>query len=703
MREMGEAAAQAARQVQALRIQLEGLYVQGRGVQGLLLSIREQLGQAVTPFWEWAKPGLVQFLQLAERAAWTLARLSELVFGRPQGAAASTAGPLQVIAQTAQAVEGQTAAVKKQAGALRETGKAAQKAARHLAKFDEINQLAKDSERMTGKEYVPGASLGALPGAGWLRPGSGGGMLGGGGDSETGWMQRQIPWLREFLRMAESLKALGTAIAQTFQQVWQAGRGEAVLGGINRLVRTLFLLIADVADGFTLAWNEGGRGQLLAQRLLDLFAAVAHMVASVGQALREAWNLGAGAEFAGHLLSIFSELVAAAGALAQNFERAWQQGETGRLLFSALLGLANHLLSAVHNMAQATAQWAQGLDFSPALAGVLGLVQGFGALASVLGQGLAAAYQKVLLPLAKWLAELLVPAGLGLLAAGLEFLASACQALQPLASWLYEAFLQPLGQWAGDVVIGALQTLTAALQKMSDWAEDHREGVALMAQVVLGFLAGLWVYNTGKNVAAFIAGPLCGALAKLAGLFSFTALQGGAAAVGVAALMTAVIQIAKHWGDMSGLERMISVLGALAMAAGVAAVAMGAVKGAAGAAVAALAIGAGVVAVAGAIHAAKARSAAYAPAGMPMLAAGAVVPPNAPFAAILGDNKNEPEIVSPLSTMRQAAKEALLDVLGGTGGQTVVLELDGRQFARAVAPYAQAEQRRTGVCISSVG
>lgn len=45
---------------------------------------------------------------------------------------------------------------------------------------------------------------------------------------------------------------------------------------------------------------------------------------------------------------------------------------------------------------------------------------------------------------------------------------------------------------------------------------------------------------------------------------------------------------------------------------------------------------------------------------IPYLAKGTVVPRNAgEFAAILGDNKREAEVVSPLSTMKQAMMDAL--------------------------------------------
>lgn len=62
---------------------------------------------------------------------------------------------------------------------------------------------------------------------------------------------------------------------------------------------------------------------------------------------------------------------------------------------------------------------------------------------------------------------------------------------------------------------------------------------------------------------------------------------------------------------------------------------------------------------------------------IPKLANGTVVPANyGNFLAILGDNKREPEVVSPLSTMKQAFKEALSE--GGYGGnQPLVIETNG--------------------------
>ena len=67
---------------------------------------------------------------------------------------------------------------------------------------------------------------------------------------------------------------------------------------------------------------------------------------------------------------------------------------------------------------------------------------------------------------------------------------------------------------------------------------------------------------------------------------------------------------------------------------------------------------------------------------IPALATGTVVPPNREFLAMLGDNKTETEVVSPLSTMKQAMLEALQES-GGLGSGEIILHvyLNGRKMA----------------------
>lgn len=78
------------------------------------------------------------------------------------------------------------------------------------------------------------------------------------------------------------------------------------------------------------------------------------------------------------------------------------------------------------------------------------------------------------------------------------------------------------------------------------------------------------------------------------------------------------------------------------------------------------------------------------------LAQGGVVNPGHEFAAILGDNRYEKEVVSPLSTMKQAFMEALADSGYNRGAGNITLQIDGTTFARITNPYLARENTRIG-------
>lgn len=84
---------------------------------------------------------------------------------------------------------------------------------------------------------------------------------------------------------------------------------------------------------------------------------------------------------------------------------------------------------------------------------------------------------------------------------------------------------------------------------------------------------------------------------------------------------------------------------------------------------------------------------------LPRLATGSVVPPNREFMAVLGDNKTETEVVSPLSTMKQAMMEALRE--SGSAGKETTIVFNGEMaaLARVLRPYIEEEGRRVGVAL----
>lgn len=85
---------------------------------------------------------------------------------------------------------------------------------------------------------------------------------------------------------------------------------------------------------------------------------------------------------------------------------------------------------------------------------------------------------------------------------------------------------------------------------------------------------------------------------------------------------------------------------------------------------------------------------------IPRLATGTVIPPNREFLAVLGDNQREPEIVSPVSTMKDAFKEVFAE-MGSLGRDdqivlNVTANVDGRTLFGFTQDYALDYYRRTG-------
>lgn len=85
-------------------------------------------------------------------------------------------------------------------------------------------------------------------------------------------------------------------------------------------------------------------------------------------------------------------------------------------------------------------------------------------------------------------------------------------------------------------------------------------------------------------------------------------------------------------------------------------------------------------------------------------ASGAVVAPNNPHLIKVGDNTRETEIISPLSTMKQAMKEAMVEMGGVSGGSKqpveLVIKMNGKVMAREMFDDLASVARQKGRTIA---
>ena len=232
-----------------------------------------------------------------------------------------------------------------------------------------------------------------------------------------------------------------------------------------------------------------------------------------------------------------------------------------------------------------------------------------------------------------------------------------------------------------------------------DWFNSLDDGTKRAIIGVLGVTAAI------SPLSGLVA-DVSRVLPNMVDLFSKLGAKGLIVTLALGTLIGLAVQVANAWDDMSGLEKVVVILGAVGAAALTAAVAVGAFQSAATLGLAAVGIAAGITSILVAVNSATQRAnqatqdlkrATAAGTDIPGFANGGVVPPNQPFLAVLGDNKREPEVVSPYSTIKQAASDALAE-RGGSGGYgRGDVYLNGTKVGRVLYSSMESERTRLGV------
>lgn len=88
---------------------------------------------------------------------------------------------------------------------------------------------------------------------------------------------------------------------------------------------------------------------------------------------------------------------------------------------------------------------------------------------------------------------------------------------------------------------------------------------------------------------------------------------------------------------------------------------------------------------------------------IPYLATGAVIPPNAPFLAMMGDQRHGNNLEMPEALLRKVVREESGRNQQGGGTNIIKLYLDGRQIAEAVVKQGRIEQMSSGRNMFALG
>lgn len=500
---------------------------------------------------------------------------------------------------------------------------------------------------------------------------------------------------------------------------------EEVSNDIKLQAEAIKNTLGKLFDPLKESWLENGP-QVMSS-LQNTFSAIKQLASDVGASFMQVWNVeGYGKAITDDLLITFANLVDTVGNLVTNFDKAWVSGDTGTNILRHLGDIILEITGFFRQASESLKEWSADLDFSPLLESFDRILIAVKPIVSDVGNLILWFLNNVLLPIAKWGVEQALPTVFDLIAAALKAIHSVIDALKPLGIWLWEEFLQPLGEWTGAVIIAALEKVVEWLTKFSDWVSQNQTLVENITLAVLAFFAA-WKFSEFVLGIGQLISNLGGFLAigeRVISLLARTVSNINPLVLAISGIISLIAVLAKNWSNMSPTEKVIASILAAASAVGILAVALGALAGGVGAGVVAASLAAGIAAATIAINAGKrAASAGYSggyggrgaypmsayaavPYKMPMLATGTVVPPRAGmFAAILGDNNRETEVVSPLSTMKQALKEALAESNISSRNQIAKAELilDGTRFGQLVVKFGNNEKNRVGVRMVTEG
>ncbi len=290
----------------------------------------------------------------------------------------------------------------------------------------------------------------------------------------------------------KELERVASDIGKSFMKVWTNGTGKETAENLIQLYADLLNIIGDIGRAFAQAWEKGGAGTKLIQSQFDALNAVLRLIHDIATSFRNAFNSGIGESIFSNLIRLGTNLNKIVENIAVQFDKAWKHGDVGTSIFKTLLGMVNDIVKVLADMAGYTAKWAKTLDFTPLLKSIDNLLKAIRPVTKDVWDGLAWAYEHVLLPLGKFTISKLLPDFFNLLAAALKVVHSVITAAKPLLSWLYKDFIVPIAKVAGFAITGALKLLTAALEGLSSWIDKHQKATEAIT-ATLGTLFGLKV------------------------------------------------------------------------------------------------------------------------------------------------------------------------------------------------------------------
>lgn len=272
----------------------------------------------------------------------------------------------------------------------------------------------------------------------------------------------------------------------------------------------------------TNAWQN--KGQEVLDSLSNALSGVKQLAESVASSFFEVWENGTGQETIEHILGIFTGINNTVGNIARQLAIGWNTDNLGTQIIQNFWNILNNILGLWDRIANATAEWAKGLDFVPILTAFSNLSGAFERLSKVVTDSLGDAWENVILPVGKWLIESGLPAAIEAIAKAIDFVAMALETLigilkemkkfiDELAKMSLPDFLK--GFFGGDLAVGGspselASSAAAATFGVKFKVTDIIDKIPGAKKIIEGLTGWLQKRKLGEKVTLPISGLTAG-------------------------------------------------------------------------------------------------------------------------------------------------------------------------------------------------
>lgn len=202
------------------------------------------------------------------------------------------------------------------------------------------------------------------------------------------------------------------------------------------------------------AWKAEGKNTIAAAEYA--LNNIKKLGQDVAKSIATVWTNGTGTKMLTTMLQIAQNILKIIGNIVGQLDKAWNKNSVGTGIIQAIADIYQTILDFINKITGATAEWAKKLDFYPLLDSIKNLLEAVSPLLEKIGNYLDFLYEKIVLPLLKWIIESALPTIINLAAGFLGLLGK----FQPVIDVIGSALV---GMFAAGKIVGLIKIISSAI------------------------------------------------------------------------------------------------------------------------------------------------------------------------------------------------------------------------------------------------